>query len=436
MEGQMELIAAALYGDEAASANLIRRFHFASAKIDVAVRGTVEPGADDYITKPFQYPELLARVRAGKRIVDTLFRVVGVSAVAPSPRIEVPGGTMRRSRMLVIALMTVCLISTPAWAVPTVDQQQPVFDAAVGAWAIGGPSAQKLAQTVRVGIAGLLTEIHIPVGCTDGTLIVEIVQLGGDRPGTRILGSTAVAAAGFSGRPADFRVIRLASPIRMRVDDRFAIVLRNVTGVCGLLKSPGGDTYLPGDAFFDARPNPPGWIPNRSFLPFYDLPFKTVVDVPSTPPGPRRPCSVTGFGVITFLPDWVPVCRCLQDPGLRSARCGLLHPEVFLFRGVPDPIPAGKAFKVRWTVMTLAPLTGTLRLTDELPAGFQTVLQGPLVFQLGKIPVGGSMTLEYSAIAGKNSGEFKVDTAIVLSTGNQKPDEGKMRTVIDVAPPK
>jgi hypothetical protein len=320
----------------------------------------------------------------------------------------------------------------------TVDQEQPFFTSGPPLAITNSPtSEQKLAQIVTVGLAGPLVQIQLPVGCESGTLIVEIVELDGDFPGTRILGGARVPAADLPlVLPAMFVPIDLDRGIRMSVGDRFAIVLRNETGHCGLATSTDGDTYSAGKGFWDARPSPPGWRPLSDFASYFDHPFKTVVDVPGRPPDPGRRsnlCSVIGFGT-TFLPDWAPVCRCLQDASLREGRCGLLHPSVYMFRRVPGPIAAGQPFKVRWTVMPLAPLTGVLTLREALPPGFQSPVN-PLMFPVGQIPPGASLTLEYTAVAGKNMGDFDVNTQITLFPANQKPEDGMMKTIIEVGTP-
>jgi hypothetical protein len=91
---------------------------------------------------------------------------------------------------------------------------------------------------------------------------------------------------------------------------------------------------------------------------------------------------------------------------------------------------------VQWTIMPLTKLTGTVSLRDVLPAGFQSFLNGRLVFPVGQIPPGGTMTLEYSAIAGQKDGEFKIDSEFLLSPVNQSPSEGAIRSIIEVRKPK
>jgi hypothetical protein len=48
-----------------------------------------------------------------------------------------------------------------------------------------------------------------------------------------------------------------------------------------VFQGPPGDSYLGGNLFFDARPNPPGWVCNCEFPgERLDLPFQTVVGLP------------------------------------------------------------------------------------------------------------------------------------------------------------
>ena len=54
--------------------------------------------------------------------------------------------------------------------------------------AIGTSSEQRLAQTVVAGVSGRLHEVLLPVGCADGTLIIEITDVDpGGAPGTTVL---------------------------------------------------------------------------------------------------------------------------------------------------------------------------------------------------------------------------------------------------------
>jgi hypothetical protein len=69
---------------------------------------------------------------------------------------------------------------------------------------------------------------------------------------------------------------------------------------------------------------------------------------------------------IGFVPSWLPVCRCLQDQGLREFRCALFHPDFFLFRGTPWPLKPEEKYNVKWTLVPLGQLKGVLEVSEGL----------------------------------------------------------------------
>jgi len=147
-------------------------------------------------------------------------------------------------------------------------------------------SEQILAQTVTAGVTGTLWAIQLPIGCASGRLIVEIrgVDLATGEPTAAVIRSRRIQASRLPASPSTtLAEIRLPGGMRFSAGDRFAIVLRNETGSCGLLVGEAGiGGYPGGEAFFDARPNPPGWIPFADFgSDPADLPFVTIMRVRS-----------------------------------------------------------------------------------------------------------------------------------------------------------
>jgi len=135
---------------------------------------------------------------------------------------------------------------------------QPLFQAAAPTQAIGGASQQQLAQTFTLAHAGTLVGVFLPVGCRSGQLEIEVRDLAGDEPGATVLSSGGYPAGAFVTGVTVFKLFRLP-PLPVSAGDRLAIVLRNPTGSCGLATAAAGDSYPEGEAFFDARPNAPGW---------------------------------------------------------------------------------------------------------------------------------------------------------------------------------
>ena len=200
-------------------------------------------------------------------------------------------------------------VSVPgAGEAAVVDQQQPVIDGAAGPLAIGGASEQILAQVVTVGLAGPLVAVRLPVGCSDGGLVVEIRGVSAALPNGIVMTSQTVAAADlppFFPDPPAFRTIAFSAPPAFAAGDELAIVLRS-PGTCGLHQGPPYEAYAGGSAYFDSRPNPPGiWVALGAGLgPADDLPFQTLVRVQRTVGidiRPRNPRNVIRPGTGGFV---------------------------------------------------------------------------------------------------------------------------------------
>jgi hypothetical protein len=280
---------------------------------------------------------------------------------------------------LSVFLVAICLLAAvPAAATAVLDQEQPVFGTDEFTHAIGGSSEQKLAQTVTAGRRGSLVQVDLPVVCSEGAeLIVKITELDATgRPSGAVLSTTRVpGAALFATDPPTFRSIVLADPPFMAVGNRFAVVLEATGASCSLRPGPIGNAYGGGSAFFDARPNPPGWLALKGFRDTpHDLPFKTWVDVPSGGRSgfcsiPTSPPHLGGPGPVTLpFPAWVPLCRCVSDRGLRDFRCGLFLPELFLLRELLPPMQ-GMPARIRWTAMPLVDDPMVPRILESPPQG-------------------------------------------------------------------
>lgn len=187
----------------------------------------------------------------------------------------------------------------PALAAPVLDQQQSTIDTTVGGLAIGATSLQKLGQGVTAGATGDLVQIDLPVACS-GTadLIIEVTDVTtSGAPGSTVSSSTTIPGStlpSFGSGTVTFRPLVLATSVPVTSGSGFAFVLRSngatANDNCGVFRGPLGDSYTGGDLYFDALPNPSGWVRTCSFAnERCDLPFRTWVE----PPGPRANLAIT-----------------------------------------------------------------------------------------------------------------------------------------------
>jgi Zn-dependent metalloprotease len=159
--------------------------------------------------------------------------------------------------------------------------QQPVIDFnAASNLAIGGPSQQKLAQTMTFEWGGDLTEVAFPVGCSAGSdLLLNIEGVSAGRPNGIVQWSQVIPQSAVADlSPPYFRTLVLSTPLHVNPGDRYAIVLSSA-GSCGILTGPVGDPYSGGKLYFDSRPNAAGvWVCVCDFAgSAFDLPFLTNV---------------------------------------------------------------------------------------------------------------------------------------------------------------
>jgi hypothetical protein len=190
---------------------------------------------------------------------------------------------MPAKRYTVLLFMTLLCTTSRVTGTSLLDQQQPTIDT-TGMLAIGGNSAQKLAQVVTAGISGFLTEVRLPVSCDSASnLIVEIQGVTAGTPNGSVLTSQTIPGSSLPPTTPGFQGLALSTPAFFSSGSQFAIVLRSA-GACGVYRGPVGNSYAGGNLYFDAVENLPlGWVCVCVFAgDRFDLPFQTLVEPPVT----------------------------------------------------------------------------------------------------------------------------------------------------------
>lgn len=191
---------------------------------------------------------------------------------------------LRRTFDALPVCLVLLVLGSPAVAdAPTrvIDQSLSPQEAPISfTYAVGGPSEQVLSQTVTAGLAGRLVEVRLPLGCTDGRVILEIrdVDASTGQPGSNVFHRATYPARRFPGESTDaLQALSIGGSLDFAAGDRFAIVLTNVGGVCGLWPAAVGDGYPNGTAWAESLGNPIsplGQVDGRD-----DMPFETVMRI-------------------------------------------------------------------------------------------------------------------------------------------------------------
>ena len=194
-----------------------------------------------------------------------------------------------------IAVVCVGALSSVATAnaAVAVDQAQPLIDEEAGFLGIGGDSEQKLAQSFTVGVDGDLAGLRLPIaGCGSGELVITLREMAGGTPTGPVVRTLTVPPSDVPFSYSGFTDFFFAAPVAVTAGDVYAFTVETVGdgSFCSYATPPGGELYSRGQGFFDARPNPPGWLAFKGFPTGpQDLPFYTLMDDPSSG-GPGRNC--------------------------------------------------------------------------------------------------------------------------------------------------
>lgn len=108
----------------------------------------------------------------------------------------------------------------------------------------------ELYQSLTPGLDGRLAELHLPIGCESGEVVLEVFDAGAD--GLPATGATPRLRRSYAADlfpsvvTVDFQTLPLGGRVGVTAGEYIVFVLSNPTGSCGVAAGMPGDTYLGG----------------------------------------------------------------------------------------------------------------------------------------------------------------------------------------------